>query len=42
MQDPEYLRRIKGANYGEWYLKPELFLRKNDQLDRALNRHNND
>ena len=42
MQDKAYLRRIKKANYGKWYLNPGAFEKKNKRLDKELTRHNNE
>jgi hypothetical protein len=42
MQDKAYLRRIKKANYGKWYLNPGAFEKKNKRLDKELTKHNNE
>jgi hypothetical protein len=36
MKDEAYLRRIKKANYGKWYLNPSKFEKKNKKLDNEL------
>ena len=40
MKDEAYLRRIKKANYGKWYLTPEKFEKKNKRLDKEVSTHN--
>jgi len=40
MKDEAYLRRIKKANYGKWYLTPSKFEKKNQRLNKEVNSHN--
>jgi hypothetical protein len=39
MTDEAYLRRIKKANYGKWYLTPSKFEKKNQRLNKEVNSH---
>ena len=36
LNDEAYLRRLKAANYGKWYLTPKEYNRKIDLVDDEL------
>ena len=38
LADDSYLRRLKAANYGKWYLTPKEYNRKVDLVNEELNK----
>jgi hypothetical protein len=38
LKDPNYIRRLKMANYGRWFIKPTEFSAKVESLNRELNK----
>ena len=38
LHDQAYLRRLKMANYGKWYLKPEAYSNKIAQINSELSK----